>query len=132
MYSSSMSKFVLLFGSCTVLTLFFQMSSLERMVISDGDDETSQSRIRRRKLGDGCYHVFLDVGAKIVIHTRFLYEPHRYPDSMTSVAAFAEKFGSQRDNRDYCVFAFEPNPKFEQRHLGTLPSSRGYQMPMAI
>ena len=31
--------------------------------------------------------------------------------------AFAKEFGYPRDNRDYCVFSFEPNPKFEQRHL---------------
>ena len=72
---------------------------------------------RRSKLGDGCYHVFLDVGSNIGIHGRFLFEPQKYPDSTSSVATFDREFGSPRDNRLYCVFAFEPNPKFEQRHL---------------
>ena len=72
---------------------------------------------RSRKLGDGCYHVFLDVGSNIGIHGRFLFEPQKYPDSTSSVATFDREFGSPRDNRLYCVFAFEPNPKFEQRHL---------------
>jgi len=94
------------------------MSSLDRQA-PDGDASSlsSQSKIKRRKLGDGCYHVLLDVGSNIGIHARFLYEPLRYPDSRTSVQAFAREFGFPRDNRDYCVFAFEPNPKFEQRHL---------------
>ena len=72
---------------------------------------------RQSKLGDGCYHIFLDVGSNIGIHARFLYQPDRYPDSKSSVKSFAKEFGYPRDNRDYCVFSFEPNPKFEQRHL---------------
>lgn len=72
---------------------------------------------RKAKLGDGCRHVFLDVGSNIGIHARFLFEPSKYPESSSSVAAFDREFGSPRDNRDYCVFAFEPNPKFERRHL---------------
>lgn len=71
---------------------------------------------RRSKLGDGCYHVFLDIGSNIGIHGRFLYEPDRYPDSRSSVATFAREFGYPRDNRLYCIFAFEPNPKFQKRH----------------
>ena len=51
------------------------------------------------------------------IHARFLYEPDRYPESKSSVKAFANGFGYPRDNWDYCVFSFEPDPKFKQRHL---------------
>jgi len=69
-----------------------------------------------KKLGDGCYHVFLDVGSNIGIHGRFLFEPDLYPESTSSVAQFALEFGYPRDNRLYCVFAFEPNPKFSRRH----------------
>jgi FkbM family methyltransferase len=71
---------------------------------------------KRNKLGDGCYHVFLDVGSNIGIHGRFLYEPDLYPDSTSSVAQFALEFGYPRDNSLFCVFAFEPNPKFSKRH----------------
>ena len=30
---------------------------------------------------DGCYHVFVDAGANIGIHTRFLFEPSKFPRS---------------------------------------------------
>lgn len=71
----------------------------------------------KTSLGDGCYHVFLDVGSHLGVHARFLFEPDKYPESKLSVAIFAKEFGRERDNRDVCVFAFEPNPKFKQRHL---------------
>ena len=62
-------------------------------------------------------HVFLDLGSNIGIHGRFLFEPQHYPNSKSSVATLAQEFGPIRDNRDFCVFAFEPNPKFEKKHL---------------
>ena len=65
---------------------------------------------REAKLGDGCYHVFLDVGANIGVHGRFLLEPEKYPRSTSSVALFAKEYPGL-DNRDVCVFAFEANPK---------------------
>ena len=81
---------------------------------------------RRSKLGDGCYHVFLDVGSIL----EFMAE---YPDPTSSVATFDREFGSPRDNRLYCVFAFEPNPKFEQRHLDLEKAYRtlGWQTPLS-
>ena len=42
---------------------------------------TTRTTIQQSKLGDGCYHIFLDVGSNIGIHARFLYQPDRYPDS---------------------------------------------------
>ena len=62
----------------------------------------------RSKLGDGCYHIFLDVGANIGVHGRFLYEPELYPKAVTARSIFDAEFGKDRDNRDFCVFAFEP------------------------
>ena len=62
---------------------------------------------RRSKLGDGCYHVFLDVGSNIGIHGRFLFEPQKYPDSTSSVATFDREFGSPRDNR--CIVSLHSN-----------------------
>lgn len=118
---------------------------------------------RKPKLGDGCRHVFLDVGSNIGVHGRMLLEPHLYPEVVeienanagrrqlrrgdrkrkkenasptpprpsvattktnrrerTSARKFFEaQFGpeSDRDNRDFCVFAFEPNPTHTARHL---------------
>ncbi|KAL7537366.1 hypothetical protein ACHAXR_007779 [Thalassiosira sp. AJA248-18] len=70
------------------------------------------------KLADGCYHVLLDVGSNIGIHARFLLEPSLYPKAQIARNFFRSHFGpeEQRDNRDFCIFAFEPNPSHVQRH----------------
>ena len=34
-----------------------------------------------KKLGDGCYHVFLDVGANLGVHGHFLFELEKYPEA---------------------------------------------------
>jgi hypothetical protein len=70
------------------------------------------------KLGDGCYHVFLDVGSNIGVHVRFLMESQHYPKSKGAVKIFEDLFGSERDNRDFCIFSFEPNPVHRRRHTG--------------
>ena len=46
------------------------------------------------------------------VHGRFLLEPEKYPDATKSRPIFDRYFGSSesRNNRDICVFAFEPNP----------------------
>ena len=68
------------------------------------------------RLGDGCYHVFLDLGANIGVHGRFLFEPHQYPKAKKAEKFFLQAFGNKtRDNRDFCVFAFEPNPNHHRR-----------------
>uniref|UniRef100_A0A7S4JPP5 Methyltransferase FkbM domain-containing protein n=1 Tax=Odontella aurita TaxID=265563 RepID=A0A7S4JPP5_9STRA len=61
--------------------------------------------------GDGCFHVFLDVGANIGVHGRFLLEPHEYPETWYAGDIFDEEFGPVRDNRDFCVFEIEANPR---------------------
>jgi hypothetical protein len=71
----------------------------------------------KSRLADGCYHVFIDVGANVGVHTRFLYEPERYPLSDLAVSHFRAHFGDRRDKRDLCAFAFEPNPAHKERHL---------------
>jgi len=65
---------------------------------------------------DGCYHVFLDVGANIGVHGRFLLEPGKYPLATKAHEMFDKWYGppGDRDNRDICVFAFEPNPRHVQ------------------
>lgn len=64
-----------------------------------------------RRDGDGCYHVFLDVGANIGVHGRFLFEPENYNESWFATELFKSEFGEERDNRDFCSFEIEANPK---------------------
>lgn len=83
-----------------------------------------------QKLGDGCYHVYLDVGSNIGMHGRFVFEPKAFPGNRSNWAypqhvkmmhIFDENFGKDRDinskNGNVCVFAFEPNPVHRARHL---------------
>eukprot|EP00984_Skeletonema_dohrnii_P022283 scaffold11421_cov77-Skeletonema_dohrnii-CCMP3373.AAC.3 len=117
--NNKMFRFFFLFlVSFAILSFILQRSIISKVTngVENNVLPTQSTNQRQPKLADGCYHVFLDVGANIGIHARFLFEPDLYPDSTTSVAAFAREFGYPRDNRDYCVFAFEPNPKFKQRH----------------
>eukprot|EP01083_Nonionella_stella_P288810 982751_1 len=67
-------------------------------------------------LGDGCNHVFIDAGANIGVHSRFLFEPQKYPNSKTAQAIFERQFGPSRNNLDFCAFGFEPNPAHVARH----------------
>ena len=79
----------------------------------------------RVRWGDGCRHVFLDVGANIGIQTRKLYEPdayvrkdgseHEKSHNFSWVAAFQSAFD---DRRRVCSFAFEAN----ERHTTRLKS----------
>jgi hypothetical protein len=70
---------------------------------------------RTPRLGDGCYHIFLDVGANVGVHGRFLLEPKKYPRTKSSVDLFAKEYGKDLDNRDVCVFEFEANSVHWQR-----------------
>jgi hypothetical protein len=63
-----------------------------------------------KREADGCYHVYLDVGANIGVHGRFLLEPEKYPNAKVAHEMFNSQFGTHRDNRDFCTFEFEPNP----------------------
>ena len=67
---------------------------------------------RQPRLGDGCAHVFLDVGANVGLHGRFLYEPELYPDNRYH-DVFPQVFGAnwRTDKESMCVVAFEPNPR---------------------
>jgi FkbM family methyltransferase len=67
-------------------------------------------------MSDSCYHVFLDIGSNLGVHARFLFEPEKYPDAVIARQIFDQHFGVDRDNRDICVFAFEPNPAHRARH----------------
>jgi hypothetical protein len=92
-----------------------QYTGCETMILGDyyypqSDAITEPKQRREPRLGDGCYHVFLDVGANVGVHGRFLLEPQKYPNSISSVNLFGKEYGPL-DNRDVCVFAFEANSK---------------------
>ena len=63
-----------------------------------------------------CYHVFVDVGANIGLHARYLFEPQHYPLS-TYVTAFGRLLGPprQRNLSEVCAFVVEPNPAHARR-----------------
>ena len=66
---------------------------------------------------DGCANVFVDAGANIGVHTRFLFEPERYRHSLF-VHTFTRVFGSiERRANTTCSIGFEPNPKHAARHV---------------
>ena len=68
-----------------------------------------------RRLLDGCWHVFLDAGANIGIHSRFLFEPERFPKSQFRLV-FDTYFGADRDAQTTCAVSFEPNPTHRAYH----------------
>jgi hypothetical protein len=80
-------------------------------------EEPTRSRREPPRLGDGCYNIFIDVGANVGVHGRFLFEPDKYPNSLSSVQLFRNEYGedSTRNNADYCVFEIEANPKHWKR-----------------
>ena len=48
----------------------------------------------------GCTNVFLDLGANIGVSSRFLFEPHKYPDA-TFLKVLDMAFGTNSDNARY-------------------------------
>ena len=76
----------------------------------------NDSEVDKQKLGDGCYHIFLDVGSNIGVHSRFLFEPSLYPNAKNALSIFDKEFGVHRNNKDICAFGFEPNPIHKNRH----------------
>jgi hypothetical protein len=93
--------------------LFWSFSKSRR--VSNTLSSFSDENANKERLADGCYHVFLDVGANIGVHGRFLFEPEKYPKTKIAANLFDNEFGRKRDNRDFCAFAFEPNPAHRAR-----------------
>jgi hypothetical protein len=83
--------------------IFFQLLTTNRDTdaglhhLQDNSEATQEAR-----LGDGCLNILLDAGANIGIHSRFLFEPKKYPNATNAHIAFTKAFGpvDQRDNRD--------------------------------
>ena len=70
-----------------------------------------------KKATDGCVNIFVDAGANIGVHTRFLFEPAKYPESQFT-KLFSNAFGaaSNESAQLTCSLGFEPNPKHIKRH----------------
>jgi hypothetical protein len=58
---------------------------------------------------DGCRYVYLDVGANMGMHVRFLYEAENYPKNEYGKEMFDRFFMKNRHRSDICAFGFEPN-----------------------
>jgi len=86
---------------------------------------------RQSVLGNGCDKVFLDVGANIGMHARFLFQPDLYKPKHPYSEIFDTEFGVKRtqDPWKLCVLAFEPNPKHRERHqkLATAYARQGWK-----
>lgn len=110
---------------------------LHETILTHDNGSDTQTQQRTPKLADGCHHVFLDVGSNIGVHARMLLEPHLYPPEtinnnnnhrhnhnrrtqhkFTARKYFESQFGPEetRDNANFCIFAFEPNPAHAPRH----------------
>ena len=46
-------------------------------VVREAQKQEDQEKDRPSKLGDGCYHVSLDIGANVGVHGRFIYKPYK-------------------------------------------------------
>lgn len=92
----------------------------EQTASTAADEVDTFTALQRRppKLADGCYHVFIDAGSHIGMHARFLFESSLYPKAWIARKFYTAHFGPElvRDNRDFCIFAFEPNPIHKKRH----------------
>lgn len=82
----------------------------------------------RPRRGDGCWHVYLDVGSNIGVQVRKLFEPHLYPGALV-LDLFESRFHIDRlkpvpltvinphftHNTNLtshiCAFGWEPNPQ---------------------
>ena len=82
--------------------------------------DTSHWPWNAQRMGDGCKHVYLDLGSNIGVHNRFLFQPEFYPKTSMR-AVFNEAFGSPRmrsmpsNESGICAFAFEANPMHAAR-----------------
>jgi len=94
---------------------YFRSSKLFKLLPSK-DISPLFDPMRESRLGDGCLLVYLDVGANIGVHTRFLFEPEKYPNVKHIHDIFNNNFGNTRNKRDICSFGFEPNPAHIERH----------------
>ena len=63
----------------------------------------------------GCEQVFIDAGANIGMHARFLFEPEAYKNS-SFISVFDSELGNATQRRKTtCAIEFEPNPEHKLR-----------------
>ena len=95
-------------------------------------------------LGNGCYHVYLDLGTNTGIQLRKLYEPDRYPNngiehrflqyfgpiSSTEPAQLAVERQRNETRRNTCAFGWEPNPHHAAylTNFTTVYQAAGYRL----
>ena len=93
----------------TVETASLSLTTQDNQIISS-------SVIGRKRLGDGCRFVFLDVGSNIGVQVRKLFEgEEKYPDA-PFVAQFKKRFGTLEERRRYaCAFGIVANPRHQSR-----------------
>lgn len=75
---------------------------------------------------EGCINVFLDVGSNAGTHIRKLFEPEKYPAAEGMLNLMQKHFGPpelrKKGSSGLCAFAFEANPKFNER-LNTIATT---------
>ena len=68
----------------------------------------------KKRVGDGCHHVYLDIGSNIGVQVRKLFEPEKYPRAAV-LRKFDQVFGPPAARlangaQGLCAFGFEANP----------------------
>ena len=114
----------------TIVAVMLIISTYLAAIIAEQALKSSNSKIRdiirfnsesragnqKASMFDGCFHIFLDVGANWGITTRKIFEPQLYPGSR-SIGYFDKYFGVDRleklsaDPKYICAAGFEPNPR---------------------
>ena len=82
------------------------------------EEQPTQSDEQFGSLLDGCFHIFLDIGANRGTTTRKLFEPQLYPGALY-LEYFDQYFGTVQerqanlslDPKYICVVGFEANPR---------------------
>ena len=98
-------------------TNFFSRNLPSFEIIPSFEYDSELHSKSRPSLLDGCFHIFLDVGANFGITTRKLFEPQLYPGANFSklfdkvFGPFEERKQKLRSDPKYvCAVGFEPNP----------------------
>ena len=76
----------------------FETTSGERGAYRGWSISSQVRWAKQERLGDGCKHIFFDVGANIGLHGRFLYEPELFDYRYNRV--FRDAFLDEGQERD--------------------------------
>lgn len=75
---------------------------------------------QKKRMADGCQHVYVDMGSNVGHQIRKLYQPELYLGNPTE-EIFQRFFGQGIDRNGVCAFGFEANP-LHTRQLQSLES----------